>query len=385
MLKRFGNLLLLSAALFPTMAHAWGTEGYVQPGLQSPPSLISKPETSFPLNADQEWSLKPSLLVWKPYQDDIDSGYTEVISSVLPAVAKNKTQNIDFNWGTGVRITLGKYLPHHEQWDVLLASTYLYSDADKKIHGKLGSSGLSSISISQLKLITNGWNPSLLGISFDTDVNWKINYFTWDLSLGRLYSLTSKFVIHPFIALRSVLIYEKYRIRNNSTAVSSSGSLVPHKTTFKTTDSVWGVGPRLGSDFSYSFGKGWSFLGGLSGAVVMGRYNLKETIDGFLLGSGTSRSVDTDFKLRDADTVMHANLEGSIGLGWEKWVRKHTVRIAPSFLFEATQWFLINNWSATNLAANPFSGSFPDWGMLSQRRMGDLGFLGFTVNLQLDF
>lgn len=376
MTKWFSGLLLLTSTAF-----GWGSSEYFPPSTQ-PPSEPTLATLSFPLNPDQEWFVKPSLLVWRPYQDDIDTGYTLSIPSVFPTISKDKTQNVDFEWGTGARLTIGRYLPNHEQWDVTLASTFFYSDTDQTVKGR-GFSSLGSLSITQIKAIVDGWNPSILGTSLETDLNWRINYFTWDLAIGRLYNLTSKIVIHPYLCLRSLLIYEKYSNKNASVALNTTGNLALRHTKFKALNSVWGIGPRLGSDFAFYFGRGWTFMGGLSGSVVMGRYNIKEHVNGFIFTSSIP-FTQTKLKIRDADTVMRANLEGNIGLGWEKWVRKHTVRVAPSFVFEATQWFLINNWVATNLPRSPSPGN-PDWGMVSARRMGDLGFLGFTVNLQVDF
>lgn len=372
------RFLLLSSA-FVSHLVGWGTSNYAIPPLQTSPAIPSS--ASFPLNADQGWFVSPSLLVWRPYQDDIDSGFSLTIPSVTPTISKDKTQNVRFKWGTGVRLSLGRYLPKHEQWDVVFASTYFYSDTDQTIHGKGFSA--QSLSLTQLKTITEGWNPRLLGTSLKTRLNWKINYFTWDLAAGRLYRLTPKIVVHPYLCLRSMLIYEEYSNRNESVAVSALQSFELRKTTFKTFNNVWGVGPRLGSDFGFYFGRGWSLMGGLSGAITMGRYNIREKINGFILADPNNPSVPAKLKIQDADTNMHANLEGNIGLGWEKWVRGHSVRLAPSFIFEVTQWFLINNWIATNLPTT--TPGDPDWGMLSARRMGDLGFLGFTLNLQIDF
>jgi hypothetical protein len=380
MTRNFRQLLLLSSIAMATALHGWGSSDYVSIPLQTTPAFSSA--SSFPLNADQAWFVKPSLLVWRPYQDDIDPGSTILLSSLSPMEEKIKIQNVDFEWATGIRLTIGRYLPHHEQWDITLASTYFYSEAEKEIKGK-GVSDLSSLSLPNAKFINEGWNPTLLGPGIKTDLSWRVNYYTWDLAIGRLFLLTPKIVIHPFLCLRSMLIYEKYSNKNHSFSLDPTGAFfTPRTSRFRLRDSVWGIGPRIGSDFSFYFGHRWSFMGSLSGSVVMGRYNLKERIDGFILGSTPSTGPSTKLDIRDADTNMHANLEGNIGLGWEKWVRNHTVRIAPSFLFEVSQWFLINNWVATSL---PSTTGNPDWGMLSSRRMGDLGFLGFNVNLQIDF
>ncbi len=376
--KLYASLILLSSSLISTLL-GWGTARYTPPTLD-PPAAPTLNISTFPLNEDQEWFVKPSLLVWRPYQDDIDTGFTLTIPSTDPVVSKDKTQSVDFEWNTGVRLTIGRYLPRHEQWDVTLASTYFYSDTDQTVKGK-GSPGAA---ITALTTIIEGWNPAFLGPALQTKLNWRINYFTWDLAVGRLYNLTRKVIMHPYICLRTMLIYEKYSNKNETIIFNSLIEPVIANTKFKADSSTWGIGPRIGSDFTFNFGHGWSFVGGLSGSIVMGRYNIKESVDGFLTLDTPAPSVPADLRIKDEDTVMRANLEGNIGLGWEKWVRDHSVRIAPSFMFEVTQWYLINNWSATNLPTSVAPGD-PDWGMNSTRRMGDLGFLGFTVNLQVDF
>ncbi len=383
MTKWFCSLLLLSSSTVLTTLQGWGTSDYVIPSLQPPAHQAPPSSISFPLNEDQEWFVKPSLLVWRPYQDDIDSGFTIAVpasSLSTISVQKNKTQNVDFSWGTGVRLTIGRYLPNHEQWDVTLGSTFFYSNTDQTIRVKNGLSGLNGGFPSESKLITEGWNPSLLGVGNKTELNWRINYFTWDLAVGRLFSLTPRIVVHPYLCLRTLLVYEKYSNRNKSFDIANN-AVILRNTSFKAENTTWGIGPRLGSDFAFSFGHGWSFMAGLSGSIVMGRNDISEKIEGFIPQAG-ALSTPAELKIQDADTVMRSNLEGSIGLGWEKWVRKHSVRIAPSFVFEVTEWFLINNWAATNRTS---ANGSPDWGMNSSRRMGDLGFLGFTLNLQLDF
>lgn len=379
MTKRFCSSLLLSSCLFTTVLSGWGNAEYTPPSLV-PAASPTLDVTSFPLNADQEWFVKPSLLVWRPYQDDIDSGFTLAFKSIQPIFSKDKTQNVDFQWGTGVRLNIGRYLPHHEQWDVTLATTYFYSDTRETIKGK----GFDSpFTITDLVVVNPGWNPQILGsANLKTNLNWRINYFTWDLAVGRLYNLTRKLVIHPYLCLRTTLMYEKYTNKNLAAGFSDRGDVAWLNTSFKAYNSIWGIGPRIGSDVMFNFGRGWSFLGGFSGSIVMGRYHIKENLDGHLTVAQVFPSPKARLKIRDADSMMRANLEGNIGLGWEKWVRNHSVRIAPSFLFEVTEWFLINNWVATTI---PATNGVPDWGMDSNRRMGDLGFLGFTVNLQIDF
>src|SRR5271169_2917049 len=102
-------LVLLSSELT-----AWGKPRYA---LETPPAT-GPGVNNFPLQQDQAWYVKESLLIWHPYEDDIDfgthySGESDSSFKMAPHAPK-------FKWGTGVRLGIGRYLPHHELWDVSL-------------------------------------------------------------------------------------------------------------------------------------------------------------------------------------------------------------------------------------------------------------------------
>jgi hypothetical protein len=78
------------------------------------------------------------------------------------------------------------------------------------------------------------------------------------------------------------------------------------------------------------------------------------------------------------------NIDGSVGLGWERWIRKNTVRVAASFMFEASQWFNANHLyhfepGHTTVGTQNIPVSQPD------EQSGNLGLMGFSLNLQVDF
>lgn len=208
-------------------------------------------------------------------------------------------------------------------------------------------------------------------------VNWRLNYFTWDLSIGRHFTLTRTLEVHPYIGLRAALIDQTYFNRNVDLFVDSNNTITPLSTRFKAENNFWGIGSRLGTEFSFRFGHGWSFLGNFSGSFLLSHYNIKERLNGLFDG------IPYNINVKDGDTVLRANVEGALGLGWEKWVRNHSVRIAPSFLFEATEWFAVNQWVG-NLNAD-FRGSPNFLVNTDRRKQKDLGLLGFSVNLQIDF
>ena len=372
MTKGLQRFTLLSGLLIQSSMFSWGTASYVTPNLQTPPPSSSP---NFPMNDDQGWYVKPSMLIWRPFQGDVDAGISNQIVELLsPSLAtKDKTLALSFDWGTGARLAIGRYLPNHENWDISVVGTYFYADTHNTYRGFVPSL-VSLSSFADLKLVVPGWS-AFLPSNPDTSVHRRLNFFNFDLLAGRQYCLTSKLNIHPFIGIRAALIYEKYTLHTTAFTLSSgTASVSLPSSDFRAWNDYWGVGPRVGTDLAYNFGAGWSFLGSLSGAFLYSRYKIKEKTD------GVSATAPTSLLVKDADNLLRTNLETSIGLGWEKWVRNKTVRIAPSFLFETSQWFAFNNWLFTSLPSSTF-----DIELQAERKNGDLGFMGFTVNLQIDY
>lgn len=78
------SLLLLSSSPLTSHLIGWRASHYAIPPFQSPPQTPPPPSYSFPLNANQAWSIKSSLLIWRPYQDDMDSGFILTVPSIYP-------------------------------------------------------------------------------------------------------------------------------------------------------------------------------------------------------------------------------------------------------------------------------------------------------------
>ena len=114
-------------------------------------------------------------------------------------------------------------------------------------------------------------------------------------------------------------------------------------------------------------------------------------------GVTTNQVNKTSTSGKDAHYCVRANLEAAVGLGLEFWTRKHTVRIAPSVMFEGTSWYSANtlfNLSETNIPnasnvspsnATPYSPFATKPPVLHEMHTDDLILMGFSFNLQMDF
>jgi len=323
--------------------------------------------SDFPLNSDQQWFTKETYLIMKPYEDDNDyATRLKTKGSLSSSLSMSmKLQKPEFNWASGVRLGVGRYLANHDKWDVSLFATYLYaqeesSSSPRRIDGTL---------------LTPLWSPTFEGGATKGHVVWKLNFFNGDLSIGREYSFLKTVIAHPFIGLRAVLIYKNYKAScfDASTVRALSNA-------FKASDHFWGIGPRFGTDFQFYFKNQWAFLGSLSGALFFGHYQIRESTWVDITTSGAADR--TKYRSFDNHYAVRANLDTSIGLGWETWFHEHRVRLAPSVLFEASCWFDTNRFFLTS-RSETLGSTLPSFTNL--RREGNLILMGVSLNLQTDF
>lgn len=352
--------------------------------LATPPTLPDSP-----LNSDQGWFTKEAYLLWLCYEDDMDWANKVKEKDTDIFSVSMKTKKPDFNWNSGVRVGIGRYLPNHNLWDVSTDFTYFYGNASSK----------SSPNREHDAFLIGKWVPTFYFVSSAVQINgasegaahWKLNFFCEDLSIGRQCSVTSMITARPFAGLRAVQTYEDETSRLSDfedvpPTQGSSSTDVVRKMKFKGYSDFWGIGPRIGSDFCFKFSDNWSLLGAISGAFFFGHSKVKEKISLYLTQSSFPDSLVVRIALQGKDKgyAVRTNFEGSLGLGWEMWVKNHTVRLAPSLMFEASEWFDMNQWITFKIPTN-YGLLAPQTTVASDARHGDIGFIGLTFNFHVDF
>ena len=363
-----------SAVAFVTLSSVLGAWGQ---GFSSTDQKKTLPDLHFPFNPDQAWALEESLLVWRPYEDDTDYAVRTSLRNESPQLDDFdvRVKHPSFKWGTGVRLKLTRYLPSRDDpWDLDFIGTYYYSQG--KDHVDINPANLTGGAFNES--IVSPWDTDGIGPAARAKVAVNLNFFNFDFVIGRYYSLTRKIDIHPFIGIRSVLLFQDYKASYSSSIFPAVFALSNHS--FKGEHNFWGVGPRIGTDLNLRFGRHWSLLATFGASLFAGRYNIKEKVAGSIVNLQALEPLDE--KIRDKEASLRSNLDASIGLGWEKWIRNKTVRIAPSFAFEVSEWFAMKRWVDLHSFG---SVSSPGPTIKSHRRYSDLGLMGFNVNLQIDF
>ncbi len=332
---------------------------------------MSMPPENFPFSQNQQWFTEESYLLWKPYMENMQYGNKDTFTQVDAShfSDKIKVKEPEFEWSSGVRVMIGRYLPNHDLWDIGFTTTFYYTDTDDKTN---------------LNAAKNrGFNPSFFP-NFNTPVDsgsfdWRLNYWTLDLLVGRLFNMTSNIVFHPYFGVRGSLQYQHARAKLSLLQEEPSQRTT---TTGKSSidNDFWGLGPRAGTSFIYYFENHFSFLANISAALLVGAQKLKENSSRSVVvnAGGVISQQNPNFRSHDSLDVIRSNIEASVGLGWERWLRDNTVRIAPSVNFEGSLWFAMNqlyNFYASNHVSSN----------VEQRRQGNLGLMGLSFNLQVDF
>jgi hypothetical protein len=346
---------ILLSSLFCSSLLAWGTRF-------APPIETQDPTYAFPFNADQGWFVEESYLLMKPVLSDLI--YGDMVFAKSPSSTethyKVRVKEPSFEWNSGARVGIGRYLPNHDKWDISFYTTYFYGEANDHSNGDLTKS----------KALSAAYVPFVMFLSQKTKATWRMNYFVTDLMLGRQFSMTPRTIFHPYIGLRGAFIYTHFNSNNSGSVTVTTGiSTVsgPGSVKIRMEEDFWGVGPRVGSYFDYKFTGNWSFLSNLAASFLYGHTHVKDKNKASFVSGGAPYLS----KAFDHDDVFRTNIEGAVGLGWEKWFQNNSIRIAPTFLFEGSLWFDMNDF-------------FNTLTVFSQDR-GNLGLMGFSFNLQVDF
>ncbi len=377
---------IISTALISMNLDAWGSSSNprIQPNpVQEPAKPVQKPtlKVQEPVQIVREKPQKPlpdddrygllqiDYLFWKPYQEDINFVLESTIAPGTDTILNIKyhPKSPHFNLSSGVRVALGGYTS--DNWDVKLQGTYVPSHSSKHVDADA------------VGVFSDTLDPSFFPITAgeqgtEATAHWKLHFGLLDLTLGRETGLTKKFYVHPFIGIRGAWIHERMKgfFRGN----------LPIDSDYKYTNNVWGIGPRAGMHSSYYFAKNWSFQGGLSGSFILGNFTAKQR----LIHGVVNEMADVVIKstLKDKQQMIRANLDASLGLGWDMWFNRNKNRVYIALLCETSYWFGINQLMDLNLSEVDFGPpARPQSSLVAEKRHGDLAFFGGTLHFQLDF
>ncbi len=231
-------------------------------------------------------------------------------------------------WSSGGRGTLG-YHSKCDQLDVQAIYTYYQNKSESAQNGT---------STTYFKAFTTGQE------------HLKLTYNVGDLELGKtFYSDTTKVLLRPFIALRAGWLDQDNSA--NYTGIDAvslmTGTVnVPTASSLVIDQDVWCVGPRVGIDMSWLRFGGLSIMVDFSTALLYGKAHQKMTVHtNSADANGQQTGIDyqsSSYAARDKFMVLCPQLQGFIGLQWERCLKNHrSVKLFAGW--EANFWWEVSN------------------------------------------
>ncbi len=199
--------------------------------------------------------------------------------------------------------------------------------------------------------------------------------------------------MRPFGGIRGVWIDQDYRAKYKgefSSVDAGVVSTIVGKSHFHAENDFVGAGIRGGTDFVWHFSRHWGIKAKASGTLVYGQFDIDQHTKGFNLSSSGATVVLTGqkFELDDEYNRARFNVEGALGLQWEK-VYPSSRRVGFSLSYEVVEWFQQNMMIQTTEVRDSFNivgaANANNTLYTLDEKNGNLGFHGVTAELRCDF
>ncbi|MBS0603563.1 MAG: hypothetical protein JSS60_00845 [Verrucomicrobia bacterium] len=334
----------------------------MQPSTSPTPSSMARLQN----NHCCEPYLSADYLLWTVRQDNMS--YCIPSSNQLSNSAtliKNKVQNPDWKWGSGFRVGAGLNF-RHDGWDTYIIYTRFHPEA---------ADGHRSLKEDEQTLIPTFPATAMGGFTNNTfdsaKTRWSFEFDAIDWVLGRNFYVSRYLTLRPFAGLKTAWIeqsqYFRYHVPLN--VVRGFDELTFFN---KNHQDFWGIGTEIGLDTAwYVYKKNLSIIADLTLSALWGRFELSQK-QRFI--DSTLGQDFTNFNLRDGYHAIRPVIEWSLGMQWESWLYRETMKFSMMAAWEEQVWFNQNNFAT-------LSTSVPQYG----ERGGDLSMQGLTLRGRFDF
>lgn len=280
-----------------------------------------------------EMRVSADALLWRTEQGGTEWATQQDTSSV-------SYKDVNFGWNWGFRVAVGMDIDQDE-WDTNLSYTWFQAHKHSKA---AGDANVYSIA-----------NPALGGVN-SASAKWHIDYNGLDWDVGGNYMVRTHLAMRPHVGVKFGWINQDV----HSSFVGTTTTVNPHlKSKF------FGVGPSSGVTSKWNFAEGFNLFGDLSGALMWGNFDIKQSAATTTAGVTTTRS----FKNLSRNYVAPV-LSTVLGLGWATNFNNDASRFAVNLGYELQYWFRQNQFITGNTNA---------------RVAEDLAFQGGTLEFRFDF
>lgn len=270
-------------------------------------------------------------------------------SSSSPGVLTDAVpKKVTFDWESGFRLGFGVHLPH-DGWDININYTLFQP------------SGSDHTSGSVFPLLAFQGQFPVANVS-DANAHASIDFQTLDVSIGRAYYLAKSLGLRPFIGAKGAWIDQHFHIHY-------TGGDIPAGQEYRIEDhnDFKGGGLLFGIESYWELGSHFSLFGNLSGALLIGHFDLKQ--NQVQLNGVKTIDLDSDFNL------LSPTVDLILGFSWDRNFANDRCHFGLSAGFESQYWWRQNQMEHFT------DSSFP----IYIRSQEDLACYGLTLKARLDF
>jgi Legionella pneumophila major outer membrane protein precursor len=226
------------------------------------------------------------FLYWKVFQGGME--YADSFNEAVGDLADARGHEIDFDYKPGFRVGVGLLTPCCLDFNANY--TRFYAKESESVTDTLFPT-FNYFGSPQGLLI-----PSVASAAAD----WRLCFQTAELEMGRVFSPSCAFALHPHLGVQGAWIDQKAEINY----VASDGS--PYNITFK--NDFWGVGLKGGVDAGCQLRMGFSVFGDLALSLLYGHFDVHQVQ--LQIGVPQIDLSQTFWRIAPA-------LQTSFGLAWE--------------------------------------------------------------------
>lgn len=302
-------------------------------------------------------------LYWKPVQDQMAYAMKAPIelapSGDLPTsgLIKAKVVQPSFKYRSGFRVGVGYDFPC-TFWDTQVSWTSLHDKVKSRVSGTN-----RVLPLSGFLLVTDSDSLANSGVS-----HWHFEFDVIDLTLGRNFMPVCDVFFRPYVGAKIANIKQK---QNSAFFGLTNRAGEPVFLSTSKRNAFRGVGPSLGVDAALKFCSNWSLNGGISGALLYGKFNTHNNSELLTDGDLLAIHVKDRHKFR-----LRPNMNTYFGIGWETcFCDSYQFKVGVAY--ELQYWW--NQWQVA--PGDNLAGVFN----AEASGQGDLMLHGLTASIGLAF
>lgn len=314
------------------------------------------------------------FLYWKVIQDQTQYALVvpDGVQPVIQALSETPIQISErfsvrdpkFKFRPGFRVGVGYALPCSD-WDFRLLWTHIDEKVTSRVFNK--NNGIIPITIPAASAFGFTGDPEQFGFGNKAHSRWRFDFDVIDFEVGKK-CCCDCLVFHPYTGLRAAFIDQTQRVRYFGFSVVNDPTL-PVSLKNKKKNNFYGVGPSVGFDASWEFCDGFSLSGGVSGALLWGRFDVREHPS---IKAGPNHIA---IKLKNSKKHrIRPVVDANIGIDWSYCLCGFPLVVG--LYYEVEYWW--NQWQVSP----SFVSSILNGGSSPQ---GDLMMHGLTVKLAVGF